>query len=744
MTSSAIREKKSKWPMIVAISTVVVYVIWLAMSAYTVAYLPPVPDKVITTDNQTVFTYKEITQGKYLYQKYGLADYGSILGFGSYFGIDFTSYTLQLDEEYIAGKLGINPFYPNNTSQVEKIAPYLHVSYNSSSSIMTITPMAAEAFNYSINYYSNYFGNNSEQNRLMPHYITNRTVITYITAFFTWSALISLLGYTNGYPPVNGLLHPNTNVFVSSDLMTFAFIIVVLPITAYIFIKLLSYWNDPREPIALPPPTKTQRTTIYAIVVIVLAAAVQGLLGEYVFHLYASPTFYGINLLNILPFNVARAEHYTLAVLWIVATWIVFSLFVLPYFGLTLSKRQVWGIIGGTITVGFLTSLGIIANYLQFIPYTSGFFDVWFMFGGQGRDVVTQGTVWLLLLAIIVSYISYLFFKVSKITLPHFKPLTQLLGISLAGTAFGIIMGALPIFHPWANYTLDEYFRWITIHAFVEGFWPAIIVTIIVTLLIIGGLFPVRLGTAIIGLDATADILSGMIGTGHHYYWGGEPTVWLYVGSIVGILEAIAIGFAVVYAILLWIRRKTDAKTEFQKTLLIFTLVAGIGGGIGAAGFGGGLLNMPILNYYLHDTQVVMAHAHLAFPLAYGLPSIMLWIVILYLTGAMKEVHLKYMRWGAILYGIGFYLQALLSLLPLGILQYEYELKYGFWYIKSLDPLVPGLIPFWQLPLTQTLIWIRMIGDVTAMLGFSIIGFAILFTFRGGLGKSMDSNANHE
>ncbi|MEM3257123.1 MAG: cbb3-type cytochrome c oxidase subunit I, partial [Thermoplasmatales archaeon] len=553
-----------------------------------------------------------------------------------------------------------------------------------------------------------------------------------------------LLGYTNGYPPVNGLLHPNTNVFVSSDLMTFAFIIVVLPITAYIFIKLLSYWNDPREPIALPPPTKTQRTTIYAIVVIVLAAAVQGLLGEYVFHLYASPTFYGINLLNILPFNVARAEHYTLAVLWIVATWIVFSLFVLPYFGLTLSKRQVWGIIGGTITVGFLTSLGIIANYLQFIPYTSGFFDVWFMFGGQGRDVVTQGTVWLLLLAIIVSYISYLFFKVSKITLPHFKPLTQLLGISLAGTAFGIIMGALPIFHPWANYTLDEYFRWITIHAFVEGFWPAIIVTIIVTLLIIGGLFPVRLGTAIIGLDATADILSGMIGTGHHYYWGGEPTVWLYVGSIVGILEAIAIGFAVVYAILLWIRRKTDAKTEFQKTLLIFTLVAGIGGGIGAAGFGGGLLNMPILNYYLHDTQVVMAHAHLAFPLAYGLPSIMLWIVILYLTGAMKEVHLKYMRWGAILYGIGFYLQALLSLLPLGILQYEYELKYGFWYIKSLDPLVPGLIPFWQLPLTQTLIWIRMIGDVTAMLGFSIIGFAILFTFRGGLGKSMDSNANHE
>ncbi|MEM0141646.1 MAG: hypothetical protein QXN66_06410 [Thermoplasmatales archaeon] len=100
----------------------------------------------------------------------------------------------------------------------------------------------------------------------------------------------------------------------------------------------------------------------------------------------------------------------------------------------------------------------------------------------QGRDVVPQGTVWLLAVSIIVFYVSCLFFKVSEITLPHFKPLTQLLGISLAGTTFGIVMCALPIFHPWANYTLDEYFRWIMIHAFVEGFWPVIIVTVIATL----------------------------------------------------------------------------------------------------------------------------------------------------------------------------------------------------------------------------------------------------------------------
>ena len=718
--------------MIVALSTVIVYIVWIAMSAYTFAYLPPVPDKVVTSDGQIIFTSNEITEGKYLYQKYGLADYGSVLGFGSYFGIDFTSYTIQLEENYIARETGIGPyFYPNNTTEEEKVAPYMNITYSSVSNTMVVNPIMEGAFSYTESYYQNYLGNLSEQNRLMPDYITNKTVVNDLTAFFTWTAYIALLGYTNGYPPVNGLLHPNTNVFVSSDFMTIAFIVAVLPITAYIFIKLLSYWNDPREAVPLPPPTKTQRATIWGVVIVTLAAAVQGLLGEYVFHLYASPTFYGLNLLSVLPFNVARAEHYTLAVLWIVATWIIFSLFVLPYFGLTLSKRHTWTIMIMTVVVGVFMVLGIMANYLQIIPYTNGFLDLWFMFGGQGRDVVTQGTIWLLLTAAIVFYIAYLYFKVSKITLPQFKPLTQLLGISLAGTGFGIIMGALPVFHPWANYTMDEYFRWITIHAFVEGFWPAIIVAIIVTLLIIAGLFPVRLGTAIVGLDATADILSGMIGTGHHYYWGGQPAIWLYIGSIIGILEAIAIGFAVVYAILLLVRK--DAKTEFQKTLVVFAAVAGIGGGIGAAGFGGGLLNMPILNYYLHDTQVVMAHAHLAFPLAYGLPSIMLWIVILYLSGAIRDIHLKYMRLGAILYGIGFYLQALVSLLPLGIYQYVLELKYGFWYVKSLTPLLPGITPYWQLPLTNDLIWIRMAGDVTAMIGFSIIGFGVLLTFRKGL-----------
>ncbi|MFP3045486.1 MAG: cbb3-type cytochrome c oxidase subunit I, partial [Thermocladium sp.] len=270
----------------------------------------------------------------------------------------------------------------------------------------------------------------------------------------------------------------------------------------------------------------------------------------------------------------------------------------------------------------------------------------------------------------------------------------------------------------------DEYFRWMTIHAFVEGFWPPIVVTIFIILLVIAGLVPPRLGIAVVGLDATTEILTGMIGTAHHYYFNGLPTFWMYVGAIVSTLEAIPLGFLIIYAILLW--RRGEIKTELQKTLAAYALVAGIGGGIGAVAFGAGLINMPVLNYFLHDAQTTMAHAHLAFPLAYGVPTILMWVVSYYLAGLFNDRYLRFMRWAAVIIGIGFYLQALLTLVPLGVLQFTYELKYGYWFIKTL--VTPSGNPgFWEIPLANELVWLRMVGDLTAALGFAIVIFGMFY-----------------
>lgn len=169
---------------------------------------------------------------------------------------------------------------------------------------------------------------------------------------------------------------------------------------------------------------------------------------------------------------------------------------------------------------------------------------------------------------------------------------------------------------------MDEYFRWTTIHSLLEGFWPAILVPVLVALLVVTGLVPPKLGIAVAGMDAAPGIAPGMIGTAHHYYWGGEPTFWVYVGAAMNTLEVLPIGFLIAYAIVLW--RRGEVRTELQKTLVAFILVAALGGAIGVIAFGAGLINMPVVDYYLHGSQGTMVHAHLAMPLAYGIPSILM------------------------------------------------------------------------------------------------------------------------
>ncbi|MEM4313597.1 MAG: hypothetical protein QXH95_06050 [Thermoplasmata archaeon] len=162
------KNSKSKWPIIFLIVTVLVYLIYLLMSAYTFTNLPPIPDKLVTSDGKILFTSQEIIQGKYLFQKYGLMDYGSVLGFGGYFGIDFTSYTLALDENYIASYYGFKNVSTTNTSEMTIIKNALNVNYNKVTNTVTMSIPFGIAFEKSIAYYSNYLGNESAQIRLNP------------------------------------------------------------------------------------------------------------------------------------------------------------------------------------------------------------------------------------------------------------------------------------------------------------------------------------------------------------------------------------------------------------------------------------------------------------------------------------------------------------------------------------------------------------------------------------------------
>lgn len=696
------------WAKLVLAVAILVYVVYFAAAAYTFMNLPPIPDQVVTPDGTVLFTKQDIIDGKYLVQKYGIQDYGSILGFGGYFGLDYTAYSLK----FIQMKAPDTPG--------EKL---VNITKSGDSTIFVIDERVAEAYNDEYNYFVNLWHDKYVDDRLALEGLVSNDDIKKITAYFMWTGLIAMKGYTNGFPYTPGLVEQTLDATKATWITIFLLLLVIMPIAGYIIVKFIDYWKDERITVELPPPSPAQRVALLGMVLAGLGLVIQGLLGGYMMHLYAEPDVYGFQITNILPFNVARGLHYNLAILWIAVTWVSFALFTLPYFGLKMTKTQSLTILLAGGLVAILGLFGLWLSYLGKIPD-----GLWFLVGSQGRPVVSLGTVWLLLISGLVGYLAIVTYKVAKQNQYPFNTLLKILAIGLGGTAFGAFVGALPIIKPWSHFTIDEYFRWITIHSFVEGFWPAIVIPILIILLVITGMVPPRLAVAVAGIDATLEIATGMIGTAHHYYWGGEPTIWMYLGAAISTLEVLPIGFVIAYALVLW--KRGQLQNELQKTILTFVLVAAFGGAIGVVAFGAGLINMPIVNYYLHGSQATMVHAHLAMPLAYGVPTILMWIVAFYLAGGISDKTLATIRKAVVVVAIGFYLQVLLSLGIMMYAQFDGGSQLGYWYIKSLVAPDGTLTGFWTQPDIRTVIWARLLGDTIAGLAIIYIVYTILKGFK--------------
>jgi nitric oxide reductase subunit B len=213
-------------------------------------------------------------------------------------------------------------------------------------------------------------------------------------------------------------------------------------------------WNQTTSSrTALTTAGRIHAFALMGFVLAVLGLSVQGLLGGYLMHKYTEPAeLYGISgINNILPFNMARGLHYNLAVLWIAVSWVSFALFVLPCLGVQLSKAWVLAILGAGAVTALGILLGLWASYLRLLPD-----PLWFIIGSQGRPVISQGTLWLLLIAALLPYLSLTVWKASKTSPEPIQPLVKILATALTGTAFGAFIGALLVVTPWWHFTIDE------------------------------------------------------------------------------------------------------------------------------------------------------------------------------------------------------------------------------------------------------------------------------------------------
>jgi nitric oxide reductase subunit B len=185
-------------------------------------------------------------------------------------------------------------------------------------------------------------------------------------------------------------------------------------------------------------------------------------------------------------------------------------------------------------------------------------------------------------------------------------------GVLVAGLALAALL-YLPALISYNNYTISIFYRWWTIHLWVEGVWEMVQAGLLAYLLI-------RLSGAdrevmekwlyvIVGLV----FIAGILGTAHHYYWVGVPRYWLPIGGLFSALEPLALFVMVAYA---YVAMRRSGLSHPNALALHWT----VGSAVFTA-FGAGLLGLahtwPAVNKWTHGTMITPMHGHSAFFGAY-------------------------------------------------------------------------------------------------------------------------------
>ena len=211
------------------------------------------------------------------------------------------------------------------------------------------------------------------------------------------------------------------------------------------------------------------------------------------------------------------------------------------------------------------------------------------------------------------------------------KKWTGIQGVLLGGLFFLALM-----YLPGTLYTKsmvkDQFWWWWVVHLWVEGAWEIIAGALLAFMLMktIGAKREVLEKWMYIEVGLV--MFTGILGTGHHYYWIGTPKYWLWVGGFFSALEPIPL------LLMVWdaFRTTREARNVTNKAGLFYTVAHAIFNFVGA-GLWGLIHTLPQVNKWTHGTQITAAHGHLAFYGAYVLLVISMIYVTLPAIRGIKE-----------------------------------------------------------------------------------------------------------
>ena len=306
-----------------------------------------------------------------------------------------------------------------------------------------------------------------------------------------------------------------------------------------------------------------------------------------------------------IPFNVARMVHTNTLIVWLLMGFMGSAYYLVPEESerelyipkLALIMFWVFLVAAGLTVVGYLS-----VPYATLAKITGN--D---LLPTMGREFLEQPTI--TKIGIVIVALAFLF-NISMTFLKGRK--TSITTVMLLGLWGLAIMFLFSFVNP-DNLVRDKFYWWWVVHLWVEGVWELILGSILAFVLI-----------KITGVDReviekwlyviiTLTLVTGILGTGHHYFWIGTPEYWQWFGSVFSALEPIPFFAMTLFAFNMVNRRRREHP---NRAATLWALGTGVMSFLGA-GVWGFLHTLAPVNYYTHGTQITAAHGHMAFYGAY-------------------------------------------------------------------------------------------------------------------------------
>jgi len=699
----------------------------ISASAYKVG--PPIPEKIVDPAGAVVFTGADITAGQQVFLRYGLMDNGTLWGHGAYLGPDFSAqylHRLAMDAgDWIARRsFGMDaaelsgPQQATLRGQVHDLLSENRYDY--ATGTLGFTQPEAESFGGQIGRWKDFFSGSAASRGLPAKMISDPEELRQLVAFFAWAAWACAarapgkdFSYTNNFPYEPAIDNgPSSGAVVWSALS----LIALLAGTAAVLFAFGKFdylgWRGKSphiHPQLLPgAASPSQRAVLKYFVVVSVLFLAQVLAGGAIAHFRVEPQgFYGLNLADVFPSNLLRTWHLQLAIFWIATAYVAGGLVLASALGRREPRGQVTMIhllLAALAVVVFGSLIG------EMLGLRGAMGKLWFWLGHQGWEYLELGRAWQALM--VAGLAMWAAMLVRGVGAARRDPEQRELALLFLGAATAIPLFYLPafFFDGSSHFTVADTWRFWIIHLWVEGFFELFVTVMVAVMFFKLDMVSRETATRVIYLDAILFLGSGIIGTGHHWYWTGQTNVSMA-------LAATFSAMVVVPLVLLTLDasdfvRLTRAKCEIcrqrvglpHQWTFYFLIAVGVWNFVGAGVFGF-LINLPVVSYYEVGTNLTANHGHAAMMGVFGMLAVAL--LVFALRQSSTEAHWarvsKYIRvsfWGL---NVGLALMVALNLFPSGVLQFLDVVDHGYWHARG-----PA---YWDQPAIIALEWLRMPAD---------------------------------